>query len=79
MALHSSPTANEMIMWLERELDLQAFERARRSGVVEHGLPRGATLRARLAGALLSLASWLDRATAEQTARRLTVRGASPR
>jgi len=76
MGIGSTPTVSEMVMWLERDLDLAAFERARRSGVVEHGLPRGEGLRARLASALLALASRLDRAATQQMAARLSVRGA---
>ena len=75
MALSTNPTTSEMVMWLERDLDLLAFERARRSGVVEHGLPRREGFRARLAGALLAIASRLDRA-AQQTAARLAARNA---
>ena len=76
MGIGSTPTVSEMVMWLERDLDLAAFERARRSGVVEHGLPRGEGLRARLAAALLALASRLDRTATQQTAARLAARGA---
>jgi hypothetical protein len=76
MALNSSPATNEMIMWLERELDLLAFERARRSGIVEHGIPRGAGLRARVASVLLTLATRLDRVATQQTAARLSARNA---
>jgi hypothetical protein len=75
-AMGSTPTLSEMIMWQERDLDLAAFERARRSGVVEHGLPRGDGLRARLASALLALAVRLDRTAMQRTAARLAARGA---
>jgi hypothetical protein len=76
MALYSSPTTSEMIMWLERDLDLLAFERACKSGVVEHGIPRGPGLRTRAASVLLTLATRLDRVAAQQTAARLSARNA---
>jgi hypothetical protein len=78
MALNGSPTTSEMIMWVERDLDMLAFERACKSGIVEHGIPRGEGLRTRLAAVLLALASRLDRVATQQTAARLSARNAWP-
>jgi hypothetical protein len=63
------PAAYEILMHIERATDLLAFDRARRSGVVEHGLPARDGWRARAAVALFSLATRLDRATAERALR----------
>ena len=72
----NNPTMFELVMGVERECDLLQFERARRSGLMEHGAFAGAGLRSRLAAGLLALASALDRNATRQTAARLALRRA---
>ena len=72
----NNPTMFELIMRVERACDLLQFERAKRSGLTEHGALAGAGPRARLAAGLLALAVALDGNATRQTAARLALRRA---
>lgn len=65
----------DLIARVEREVDLAAFERKRRLGLLEPER-RGAGVRAWAASRLLGLALRLDRGTGERLAQSLTPRHA---